>query len=205
MDTSFWNQRYNQPEYAYGEDPNSFLKEALSKLTPGKILFVAEGEGRNAVFAAKLGWKVFAFDISEAGRQKAIQLAHKNKVSIAYEVGDALSFEWPEQHFDVVALIYSHLPAEKRKQLHFSIPPMLKKNGLVILEGFSLNNLAYSAENPNIGGPKDPHLLFTLQLIESEFEGLEIQQLEEKLIALSEGKYHRGNACVIRYIGKSTI
>jgi len=80
--TEFWNERYAAEEYAYGTEPNIFLKEILEQLTPGKILFPAEGEGRNAVFAAKLGWTVTAFDASTEGKRKAEMLASKNKVQI---------------------------------------------------------------------------------------------------------------------------
>lgn len=75
--TSRWDDRYSEKEFAYGEEPNNYLKEQLSKLTPGPILFPAEGEVRNAVFAAKMGWNVSAFDISIKGKTKAIKLAEK--------------------------------------------------------------------------------------------------------------------------------
>ena len=71
----FWNERYAQKEFVYGTQPNTFFKEQLDKLDTGNILLPAEGEGRNAVFAASQGWDVLAFDISESGKKKAIQLA----------------------------------------------------------------------------------------------------------------------------------
>src|SRR5687768_5721230 len=77
-----WNERYSKHEFAYGEQPNNYLKEQLEKLDVGTILFPAEGEGRNAVFAAKLGWTVSAFDISVEGKNKALRLAKTNKVKI---------------------------------------------------------------------------------------------------------------------------
>src|SRR5215210_6500958 len=83
-----WNERYSKDEFAYGEQPNNYLKEQLEKLDLGSILFPAEGEGRNAVFAAKLGWTVSAFDISVEGKNKALRLAQVNKVTIDYQVGD---------------------------------------------------------------------------------------------------------------------
>jgi hypothetical protein len=70
-----WNERYSASEYIYGTGPNTWLVEKLAGLQPGKILFPAEGEGRNAVHAARLGWNVAAFDQSEAGRKKALKLA----------------------------------------------------------------------------------------------------------------------------------
>ncbi|HEX7902265.1 MAG TPA: hypothetical protein VF487_00200 [Chitinophagaceae bacterium] len=83
-----WNDRYSKDEFAYGEHPNNYLKKQLEKLNAGKILFPAEGEGRNAVFAAKLGWTVSAFDISVEGKNKAFKLAAANKVIIDYQVGE---------------------------------------------------------------------------------------------------------------------
>ena len=76
--TDRWNDRYSSEEFAYGTAPNNYLKEQLEKLKTGSILFPAEGEGRNAVFAAKLGWKVSAFDISAEGKNKALKLAEAN-------------------------------------------------------------------------------------------------------------------------------
>ena len=92
-----WNERYSNDEFAYGELPNNYLKEQLEKLAPGTILFPAEGEGRNAVFAAKLGWKVAAFDISNEGKNKAIKLAEKNKVEIDYQVGELQTLNFLQQ------------------------------------------------------------------------------------------------------------
>ena len=83
-----WNTRYSKDGYAYGEHPNNYLKEQLLKLKPGAILFPAEGEGRNAVFAAQRGWKVFACDISFEGKNKADLLALKNHVMIDYQIGE---------------------------------------------------------------------------------------------------------------------
>ena len=67
---SFWNERYSTNEYAYGTEPNEFFKSVLSKLEVGKLLLPGEGEGRNAVYAAKQGWHVTAFDTSIAGKTK---------------------------------------------------------------------------------------------------------------------------------------
>src|SRR5678816_3069114 len=83
-----WNERYSKEEFAYGQQPNNYLKEQLEKLAVGTILFPAEGEGRNAVFAAKLGWTVSAFDISIEGKNKALRLADANHVMIDYQVGE---------------------------------------------------------------------------------------------------------------------
>ena len=100
-----WNDRYSKDEYAYGEQPNNFLREELEKLKPGTILFPAEGEGRNAVFAAQLGWTVSAFDISVEGKNKAFRLAETNKVMIDYHVGDLKTLNYNTGQFDAIALL----------------------------------------------------------------------------------------------------
>ena len=72
---NMWDKRYNSPEYVYGKEPNEFFAAELKKLKPGLILLPAEGEGRNAVFAAEQGWKVHAFDSSQVAEDKALSLA----------------------------------------------------------------------------------------------------------------------------------
>ncbi|WP_345954603.1 class I SAM-dependent methyltransferase [Mucilaginibacter sp. PAMB04168] len=113
-----WNERYSNSDFAYGEFPNEYLRKQLTKLTPGKILFPAEGEGRNAVFAAGLGWEVSAFDISGEGQEKAEQLARKNQVSIDYQVGEIQTLGYFDEEFDAIALIYAHFPAAIKSQIH---------------------------------------------------------------------------------------
>ncbi len=105
--TDRWNERYSNNEFAYGKQPNNFLKEQIEKLKAATILFPAEGEGRNAVFAAKLGWAVSAFDISVEGKKKALMLAEANNVTIDYQVGELETLNYNNEQFDVIALIYS--------------------------------------------------------------------------------------------------
>src|SRR5438045_6969680 len=113
-----WNERYSKDEFAFGESPNNYLKEQLSKLTVGTILFPAEGEGRNAVFAARLGWTVSAFDISIEGKNKAFRLALANNVNIDYKVGELQTLNYSNEQYDAIALIYAHFPADIKSQYH---------------------------------------------------------------------------------------
>ena len=113
-----WDTRFGKEEYAYGTRPNEYLKEKLTGLTPGNILFPAEGEGRNAVYAAKLGWNVSAFDISTEGRKKALKLADQNQVGIDYQIGELQTLGYQEEQFDAIALIYAHFPPHIRKDYH---------------------------------------------------------------------------------------
>lgn len=200
--TQRWDDRYSNEEFAYGEEPNNYLKEQIQKLKPGAILFPAEGEGRNAIFAAKLGWNVSAFDISEEGKNKALKLAEANNVSIDYQVGELKTLDFKEEQFDVIALIYAHFPAEIKSEIHKQLDQLLRKDGIIIFEAFSKKHLEYLALNDKVGGPKDIESLFSIEEIKSDFPNYEIIELEEKEIELNEGLFHNGTGSVIRFIGR---
>lgn len=116
--TDRWNERYSSDDFAYGTTPNQFFKNEIEKLSIGTILFPAEGEGRNAVFAASLGWHTFAFDISVEGKNKAMRLAETCNISIDYQVGLLENMNYHAEQFDVIALIYAHFPAGIKSKYH---------------------------------------------------------------------------------------
>lgn len=186
-----WNERYRKEEFAFGEQPNNYLKYQLEKLTAGSILFPAEGEGRNAVFAAKPGWAVSAFDISVEGQRKASRLTATSKVTIDYQVGELQTLNYEAEQFDAIALIYAHFPAAIKSLYHKTLDTYLRKNGIIIFEDFSKRHLEYNAKNPKIGGPKELDSLFSIAELESDFANYEIIELVEKEIELSEGLCNR--------------
>lgn len=191
----FWEERYSSPSFVYGESPNEFLAETLNKLTPGKIILPCDGEGRNAVFAAKAGWDTYAFDISNAGKTKALQLANKVGVELDFQVADAMLITYPENTADAVALIYAHLPVLIRQTLHKKVISWLKPGGKLILEAFNPLQL-----NNKSGGPKSIDMLYTKDMLNADFSALQINYIEDVEIELSEGDFHNGKANVIRLI-----
>ena len=199
--TKRWDDRYRNDEFAYGENPNIFLKEQLEKLRIGKILFPAEGEGRNAVYAAKIGWEVSAFDISIEGQTKAYRLAKLFNVEIDYKVGELESLDYQAEQFDAIALIYAHFPPEIKSLYHAKLDTYLKRNGKIIFEAFSKNHLAYLRKDEKVGGPKDIESLFSIEEIKSDFPNYDIIVLEEREIELNEGLFHNGVGSVIRFVG----
>lgn len=197
-----WNERYSKAGFAYGEQPNSYLKEQLQHLDVGTILFPAEGEGRNAVFAAGLGWTVSAFDISIEGKNKAFRLAEANKVTIDYQVGELQALKYNAEQFDAIALIYAHFPAGIKSLYHLALDKYLRKKGIVIFEAFSKKHIDYIAKNEKVGGPKDIAMLFSIDELRSDFANYDIIELAEKEIELSEGLFHNGKGSVIRFVGR---
>jgi len=199
---ALWDERYSNEAFAFGENPNVFLTETLPQFKPGKALFAAEGEGRNAVFAAVLGWEVAAFDLSVYGKTKASLLANKNQIVIDYQVGDLQDIEYKENSFDAIVLIYAHFPAAIKSSCHQKLISYLKPGGVVIFEAFSKNHIQYNSINPKVGGPKDIDQLYSIEEIKKDFQDFEIIELIETEADLSEGLYHIGKGSVIRFVGR---
>ncbi|NOR76628.1 MAG: methyltransferase domain-containing protein [Draconibacterium sp.] len=193
---NFWDERFGHEEYAYGIKPNQYFKQELEKLTPGKILLPAEGEGRNAVFAAKLGWQVTAFDSSFEGKKKAEKLAKKNSVSINYILNNYEEFKTNLGEFDCVALIFAHMQPNKRNEYHKKITALLEPAGTLILEGFSKKQI-----NNNTGGPKNIDMLFSSNELQNDFESFSKLNINETETTLDEGQSHQGVTSVIRVLG----
>lgn len=198
----FWNDRYKQTEYVYGLEVNEFLKEKLENLSIGNILFPAEGEGRNAVYAAQKSWNVSAFDISEEGKNKAVRLAKIKKVSIDYKVGELENHTYKKNEFDVIALIYAHFPSSLKSKINKNLVDLLKPSGYIIFEAFSKNHLTYLTKNEKVGGPRDIEMLYSIEEIKDYYSNFEIIELTENEIFLQEGLYHNGIGSVIRFVGK---
>ena len=192
----FWNERYAEHEFAYGKEPNQFLKEHIHLLPKGKVLFVAEGEGRNAVFAAKNGLQVYAFDYSDSGRNKAKDLASENNVVIDYEVSDVLQLSYKKNSFDAIVFIFAHFPSDIRKKAHEELLSLVKPNGKIVFEAFSKEQLKYTS-----GGPKESAMLFSEDEVRKEFVNVTFDFLKTQLVMLNEGPYHQGEGKVIRFIG----
>jgi SAM-dependent methyltransferase len=195
MSKEIWNERYAAKEYIYGKDPNGFFREQLTLLTPGKLLLPAEGEGRNAVFAAQLGWEVVAFDQSETARSKAMALSHERGVTFSYELFDVDSASFPEGTFDVVALIFVHLTSDVRIRFHQKAASWLKSGGRILVEAYSKDQLKYLS-----GGPKTEELLYAVDDLRSDFMLLNLEYCEQVIVHHEEGTYHRGDGSVIRVV-----
>jgi SAM-dependent methyltransferase len=196
--SNFWDERYSSEEYVYGTEPNQFFKEQIDKFSSrGKLLLPGEGEGRNAVYAAKLGWQVDAFDQSINAKEKALKLAKNYEMNINYQVTDLTKFYTEKNRYDAAAIIFVHFNSEERSVFHQRIKDSLKPGGILILEAFSKNQLGKSS-----GGPQDLEMLCSREDIKNDFKEMRTILLEEKIAILNEGDKHSGDASVIRYVGE---
>ena len=196
MSKDFWNSRYSEQEFAYGTEPNAFLKKQLEKVKSGKALFLGEGEGRNAVYASKLGLQVDAVDFSSSAKVKALKLAEENKVTINYDVCDLDDYTFKEIYYDLVVMIFVHLPLDLRRKVFNKSIQSMKQNGKIIIEAFGKDQI-----NNSSGGPRSLDLLYSENDILDLANNLKTVFLESKSINLEEGEHHQGKADVIRYVG----
>ena len=197
----FWDTRFSHNEFTYGTEPNVFLKETLMDLPTGKILFPAEGEGRNAVYAAQLGWEVSAFDFSTQGKKRALALAKEQGVHVNYDTYSFLEEEYEEQEFDVVSSIYVHYDPMIKTKMHHRLDSYLKVGGRIIMEVFSKEHRKLNAINPAIGGPPDENRMYSIEEIKQDFGNYEIVELVTKEVRLKEGFGHVGKSSVLRFVG----
>ncbi|MDD4385626.1 MAG: class I SAM-dependent methyltransferase [Bacteroidales bacterium] len=189
-----WDKRYANPNYVYGTEPNNFLKQELSKLSAGKLLLPGEGEGRNALWAAKNNWEVTAADFSQMAKEKAMKLFAVNQVVVDYKVGDILNLNFNKQ-FDAIGLIFLHLPKDLKQLFANKMAQLLTPKGTLIMETFHPEQISRSS-----GGPKKLDLFVTPEELRVYYSMLNIVSIETQEVCLNEGTHHQGKAIVIRMV-----
>jgi SAM-dependent methyltransferase len=198
MTATFWDERFADREFLYGTEPNVFLVEQAHRLAPGsRILLPGDGEGRNGVWLAGRGMDVLSVDASAVGLAKAQRLARDRGLSIKTDVADLGAWAWPSSGFDAIVSLFLHLALPERASIHGKMIDALKPGGILILEAFRLEQLAYSS-----GGPKDPTLLYSAGQLKAEFRAIDILLLEEALVDLDEGKLHQGPGATVRLVAR---
>lgn len=191
-----WNNRYSSREYYFGKEPNEFFKEEIDKMYPGRALFIGDGEGRNSVYGAKLGWNADSIDISDVGKSKAENLAEENNVKINYLVSDALEFNYPLETYDLIVVIYFHIEEELREQLHSHFFNALKPNGKIIYLVYAKEHLKLNAN-----GPSSLNLLYSLDNFAEDFIDMEFELFKkENITRIKNGVKQK--QIVIKFVGK---
>jgi SAM-dependent methyltransferase len=192
-----WDERFSEPGYAYGTIPNGFLESVAERMPTGRVLSLAEGEGRNAVHLASLGYDVTAVDASSVGLAKAERLAAERGVVIATVQADLAELEIEPGEWQGIVSIFCHLPPTIRASLHERCLRGLAPGGAFVLEGFTPRQLELAT-----GGPKTRDLLMNLGVIRRELPGLRFEIAREIERPVVEGRYHRGTAAVVQILAR---
>jgi SAM-dependent methyltransferase len=189
-----WQERYSTSEYAFGKEPNAFLVRCQPLLPQsGKVLAVADGEGRNGVWLAQQGLDVLSLDFSPAAQAKARTLAAETKVNVTFVEADVHAWTYPDAVFDVVAEIFTQFsPPADRGRKWAGMRHALKPGGLLIVQGYTPKQLDYGT-----GGPKQVNQLYTREMLESAFGDFDNVSIVEEELELHEGASHSGMSAVI--------
>jgi len=196
---SIWNSRFAGNDYLFGTEPNLWLRDH-AKLWPvgGRILSVADGEGRNSVWLAQQGFQVDAFDIAETGVAKAKRLAERSGIHVNFEVADCVAFDWQPARYDGIAAIFIQFAEpELRRWLFRRIIDALKPGGMLVLQGYTPKQLEYRT-----GGPPFASHLYTPELLRQAFAELAITELREYEDVIHEGAGHNGLSALIGMAAK---
>lgn len=199
LEAERWQQRYSEPGYLFGTEPNAFLKSQAHLLPKGgAALAIADGEGRNGVFLAGQGLDVLSVDFSPVGQDKARALAKARGVALRIEQADMTTWNWTPATFDVVAGIFIQFAKpSQRAKIFAGIKHTLKPGGLLLLEGYGLKQLQYKT-----GGPSEPERLYTREMLEEAFGDFTSLDIREYDSVLKEGEHHVGMSALVDLIGR---
>ena len=192
-----WDERFSTKEYAYGTKPNDFLKENFKALPKGKLLSLGEGEGRNAVFLARMGYQVTAVDYSSVGLNKGRRLAQKHGVDIEFIHADITEFDLGENRWSSIISIFFPLPPAQRAKLYQKVTRALTQDGIFLMEAYTPEQL-----HNDTGGGKSPELMQSIESLKAELPGLEYEHLETLKRDVVEGLYHTGRSAVLQVIAR---
>ncbi len=195
MDPNFWDERFGKEGWAYGTEPNDFLREEASRIPKGRVLCLAEGEGRNAVFLAQLGHQVTAMDFSAEGLKKAGLLAKERGVAVDLVQADLESWAPEEAAFTGIVSIWAHVPSAIRRRVHGWVARSLVPGGVFVLESYTPAQIALGT-----GGPKNPDLMPTLAGLRDELVGLDIVVGREVERDVHEGPFHGGKSATVQVV-----
>jgi SAM-dependent methyltransferase len=196
MNNTFWDTFFDSNEYAYGEQPNDFLREN-AYLLQGKVLCLAEGEGRNAVFLASKGCEVTCIDFSETALKKARDLAIKNECSLNCIHADLNDVDFGTSEWDAIVMIFGHLPSTMRSKVHGAFFKALKPGGKVLMEAYAKDQLTFGT-----GGPKTLEMLYSAEELADDFKAFDNIDIQSVKREIHEGTFHYGMSSVLQVLLK---
>ena len=191
-----WDSRYSEPGFAYGTEPNAFLRSMADRIPRGRVLSLADGEGRNSVYLAGLGYDVVGVDSSRVGISKAARLAAERGVTVKTVVSDLADFVIEPSSWQGIVSIYCHLPQPLRSRVHADVVRGLRPGGVFLLEAYTPKQLEYRT-----GGPPVVELMMTLESLRGELDGLDLRHAVETEREIEEGRLHRGRSAVVQIVG----
>lgn len=188
-----WDERYAGDDYIFGTEPADFVLRSAPLLPPGaRILSLAEGEGRNAVWLAGQGFRVTGLDQSQVGLAKAARLAQARGVTVDLRQGDVMAWDGSDGPWDAVLCVFLHFFSAERPRIAAALARGLRSGGLFLFHGYGPGQIALGT-----GGPKDPDMLATAEGLASHFPGWDRLVARDHEAMLAEGSRHVGRSALV--------
>lgn len=168
-----WDDRYATEGDVFGRAPNQFVAEVLAEASPGEVLDLGCGQGRNAIWLASRGHRVTAVDFSEVGVEHAAGHAAEAGVEVEFVAADLMHWEPKPEAYDIVLLSYLQLEPARRIPVHQKAIAALAPGGTLLLVAHHRENLT-----DGVGGPRLPEVCFTEAELAEDFGELEILRNE---------------------------
>ena len=192
-----WDARYTEEGWAFGTEPNDFLREEADRLPKGRVLCLAEGQGRNAVWLAQRGHDVTAVDQSAVGLRDAVRLAAERGVTITTVCADLDTFEIEPGAWQGIVSIYAHVDGALRARVHARVEKGLAPGGVFILEAYRPEQIGRGT-----GGPPEDDRMVNLERLRRELPALEFVVAREVDREVLEGHRHKGMSSVVQLVAR---
>jgi SAM-dependent methyltransferase len=182
-DADTWNERYRSADLVWGAEPNRFVRRLCERLQPGDAIDIACGEGRNALWLARLGWRVVGVDFSEAAIERARALTEVEpehvRVHLTWRVADVTVDPPKPARYDLVLVSYVHIEAGSQPAMLRSAARAVRPSGRLVVVGHDRRNL-----DEGVGGPQDADRLYVpadlAALVEEEGLVVEVADTVER-------------------------
>ncbi len=197
---SQWEHRYsNSNDYLFGIHPNDFLLRHTTAIKPGgRVLSIADGEGRNGVFLAEQGFEVHTLEGSATAVERARLLSTQRAVGLTIEQGDLFQWSWPRNEYDAVVAIFIQFATPEQRDILFShMKQTVKPGGVILLEGYHT-----SQPKNGTGGPANVQHLYTEELLRDYFSDMVIEELCTYEAVISEGNGHSGLSALVDLVAR---
>ena len=191
-----WDEKFDDAEYIYGKEANEWVKSVFDRIGHGKVAMLAEGEGRNGVYMAKLGYDVTAYDYSRVGLDKTRRLAQEAGVAVGTSLVDITEpYALPRGEYDISINVFGHVPTDEKEEMIRNMVQTVKPGGDIVFELYSKRQIEFQT-----GGPKDIHMLYDVGDLKQELEkhGVKVLSLKEAIVRRNEGRMHQGKSAVIQ-------
>jgi SAM-dependent methyltransferase len=169
-DAHAWDERYAATGLVWSSTPNQFVASEVADLPPGRVLDLAAGEGRNALWLASKGWAATAVDFSgvglDKGRRLQAELPDGGDLRVEWVHADVLAYDPAPGGYDLVVLAYLQLPAEERRTAVRVGFGALAVGGTFLVVAHDSTNLTEGT-----GGPQDPSVLYTAEDVLADLDG----------------------------------